>query len=128
MCGQEGDEAVRGPSATLRDSSQVECGNHSSSMLVGNLFLSDCLGTGDVVEHQVGLEAEEVAEAVVERHFDPVFGGVELVEGAVPGVELSGMDADPPALVPVRDEASALAVADEVGLEPAGEAVLAGGR
>src|SRR5512135_1760318 len=43
MCGQEGDEAVRGPSATLRDSSQVECGNHSSSMLVGNLFLSDCL-------------------------------------------------------------------------------------
>src|SRR5512142_3150473 len=43
MCGQEGDEAVRGPSATLRDSSQVECGNHSSSMLVGNLSLSDCL-------------------------------------------------------------------------------------
>src|SRR5512135_849752 len=43
MCGQEGDEAVRGPSATLRDSSQVECANHSSSMLVGNLSLSDCL-------------------------------------------------------------------------------------
>ena len=32
------------------------------------------VGTGDVVEHQVGLEAEEVAEAVVERHFDPVLG------------------------------------------------------
>src|SRR5512135_1033989 len=45
MCGQEGDEAVRGPSATLRDSSQVECGNHSSSMLVGSLSLSDCQGT-----------------------------------------------------------------------------------
>src|SRR5512135_3700837 len=44
-CGQEGDEAVRGPSATLRDSSQVECGNHSSSMLVGNLSLSDCLSS-----------------------------------------------------------------------------------
>src|SRR5512142_2127856 len=43
MCGQEGDEAVRGPSATLRDSSQVECGNHSSSMLVGSLSLSDRL-------------------------------------------------------------------------------------
>ena len=36
------------------------------------------------------------------------------------------MDADPAALVPVGDEASALAVADEVGLEPAGEAVLTG--
>src|SRR5271166_5832999 len=76
------------------------------------------VGTGDVVEHQVGLEAEEVAEAVVERHFDLVLGRVELIEGAVPGVELAGMDVDPPALVPVGDEASALAVADEVGLEP----------
>jgi hypothetical protein len=28
------------------------------------------VGAGDVVEHQVGLEAEEVAETVVERHFD----------------------------------------------------------
>ena len=84
------------------------------------------VGTGDVVEHQVGLEAEEVAEAVVERHFDLVLGRVELIEGAVPGVELAGMDADPAALVPVGDEASALAVADEVGLEPAGEPVLTG--
>src|ERR1700674_1494832 len=85
------------------------------------------VGTGDVVEHQVGLEAEEVAETVVERHFDLVLGRVELIEGAVPGVELAGMDTDPPALVPVGDEASALAIADEVGLEPAGEPVLTGG-
>jgi hypothetical protein len=63
---------------------------------------------------------------VVEGHFDPVLGREELVEGAVPGVELAGMDADPSALVPVRDEASALTVADEVGLEPGGEPVLAG--
>ncbi len=34
------------------------------------------------------------------------------------------MHADPPALVPVREESSALAIADEVGLEPAGEPVL----
>src|SRR5512135_3543883 len=86
------------------------------------------VGTGDVVEDQLGLEAEEVAEAVVECHFDPVLGREELVEGAVPGVELAGMDADPAALVPVEDEASALTVADEVGLEPGGEPVLAGGR
>ena len=36
------------------------------------------------------------------------------------------MDADPAASVPVGDEATALAIADEVGFEPAGEAVLAG--
>src|SRR5271168_3114415 len=71
------------------------------------------VGTGDVVEHQVGLEAEEVAEAVVERHFDLVLGRLELIEGAVPGVELAGMDTDPPALVPVGDEASPLAPRSE---------------
>ena len=86
------------------------------------------VSTGDVVEDQVGLEAEEVAETVVERHFDRVFGRMELVEGSVPGVELAGMDADPSALVPVGDEAPALAIADEVGLEPAGEPVLTGRR
>ncbi len=64
---------------------------------------------------------------MVERHFDAVLGRVELVEGAVPGVELAGMDADPSALSPVGDEASSLAIADEVGLEPAGQTVLAGG-
>src|SRR5262249_54853225 len=86
------------------------------------------IGTGDVVEHQLGLEAEEVAEAVVERHFDRLLGRAELIEGAIPGVELARMDADPAALVPLGDEASALAVADEVGLEPAGEPMLTGRR
>ena len=52
---------------------------------------------------------------------------MELVEGAVPGVELAGVDADPAARVPLGKEASALAVADEVGFEPAGQAVLTGG-
>ena len=82
--------------------------------------------TGDVVEHQIGVEAEQVAEAAVERHFDPVFGVVQLIEGAVPGVELTGVHTDPPALVPMGDEASALTIADEVGFEPAGQAMLAG--
>ena len=82
------------------------------------------IGTGDVVEDQVGLEAEEVAEAVVQGHFDAVLGPDELVEGAIPGVELTGMDADPSAWVPMGDEPSALTVTDEVGLEPSGEAML----
>jgi hypothetical protein len=50
---------------------------------------------------------------VIQRHFDAVFGCEELAEGTVPGVELARMNTDPPALEPVRDEASALAVADE---------------
>ena len=37
------------------------------------------------------------------------------------------MNADAPPLVPVGDKASAFAVADEVGFEPAGEAMLTGG-
>ena len=84
------------------------------------------VGTGDVVEDQIGLETEEVAEAVIQRHFDPVLGPEELVEGAVPGIELTGMDADPAALVPMGEEPSALSVADEVGLEPAGQPMFTG--
>src|SRR4051812_28480159 len=84
------------------------------------------VGAGDVVQDHVRLEAEEVAGPVEQRDFDAFFGRVELVEGAVPSVELPGVDADSAALVPVGNEASALAIADEVGLEPAGQAVLAG--
>ncbi len=84
------------------------------------------VGTRDVVEDQIGLETEEVAEAVKQRHFDPVLGAEELVEGAVPGIELTGMDADPAAAVPMGDEPSARSVADEVGFEPAGQAMFTG--
>src|SRR3954452_25562514 len=60
----------------------------AAGAVLGELVRARALevGTGDVVEHQLGLETEEVAEAVVERHFDPVLGRVELIEGAVPGV------------------------------------------
>ena len=84
-------------------------------------------GAGEVGEHQLRLEAEEVAGAVIEGHFDPVRGGDELIAGAIPGVPLPGRDADPSARVPVGDEAPALAIGDEVGFEPAGPPVLAGG-
>jgi hypothetical protein len=40
---------------------------------------------------------------------------------------LPGVHTDPPALVPAGDKASALAITDEVGLEPAGQSVLTGG-
>ena len=52
---------------------------------VGNRALE--VGAGDVVEDQVGLEAEEVAEAVVESDFDPVLGGDGVGRGC--GTEAS---------------------------------------
>ena len=85
------------------------------------------VGAGDVVEHQLGLEAEQVAEPMIEGHLDLVLGGYELIEGAVPGLELLEMDPDPLVLVPVGHESPAPAIADEVGLQPAGQAVFAGG-
>jgi hypothetical protein len=81
---------------------------------------------GEVGEDQLGLEAEAVAEVMVQRHFAPVLGRDELLERAVPGVPLPGRDADPSARVPGGDEAPAPAIADEVGLEPAGAPVFAG--
>src|SRR5260370_20344264 len=44
--------------------------------------------TGDVVEHQVGLQTEETAEAMIERDFDRILGRMELVESAIPSVDL----------------------------------------
>ena len=84
------------------------------------------IGAGHIVEDQLGLEAEAIAEAVVQGHLDAIFGRQELIEGAIPGVELAGMNADPSAVVPMRNEATTFAVADEVGLEPAGQPMLTG--
>ena len=44
---------------------------------------SAALGAGDVIEHQVRLEAEQVAEAMIEGQLDLLLGGHELVEGAI---------------------------------------------
>src|SRR5262245_10317540 len=82
------------------------------------------VGAGDVVENQLGLEAEEVAQSVVKSHFDPIFGRLELVKCPVPRFELSRVDADAATLVPLWDESPASAIANEVGLKPTGEPVL----
>src|SRR5262249_52515009 len=62
------------------------------------------VGTGDVIEHQLRLEAEPVAEAMIEGHLDLLLGGYELIEGAVPGLELLEGDPDSLVLVPVGHE------------------------
>ncbi len=84
-------------------------------------------GAGDVREHQVRLEAKQVAAAVIKSNLDLFLGGHELIEGSVPGFQLAEVDADPLVLVPFGKEPSPPAVADEVGLQPAGQAVFAGG-
>ncbi len=63
---------------------------------------------------------------MIEGQFDLFLGGHELIEGAVPGLELPEMDPDPLVLVPVGHEPPAPAIADEIGLQPAGQAVFAG--
>ena len=80
------------------------------------------VGAGDVLEHQVRLEAEQVAEVMIKGHLDLLLGGHELVEGAVPGLELLEVDPDSLVLVPVGHEPAAPAIAEEVGLQPAGQA------
>src|SRR5208282_429463 len=84
------------------------------------------VGAGDVIEHQVRLEAEQVAEAMIEGHLDLLLGGHELIEGAVPGLELLEVDPDSLVLVPIGHEPAAPAIAEEVGLQPAKPCSLAG--
>ncbi len=84
------------------------------------------VGAGDVVKHQIRLEAEQVAEVVIQGQLDLLLGGDELIQRAVSTLELLEMDLDPLVLVPARHEAPALSVADEDGLQPAGQAVFTG--
>ena len=64
---------------------------------------------------------------MVEGQLDLFFGGQELIESTVPGFQLAEVNADPVMLVPVWEKAPTLAVTHEVGLQPAGQTVFAGG-
>ena len=85
------------------------------------------VGAGNVIEHQVGLEAEQVAETVIKSQLDPSLGGHELIERSIPGFQLAEVNADSLGLVPAGNEPSAPSITDEVGLQPAGQAVFASG-
>jgi hypothetical protein len=52
---------------------------------------------------------------------------MQLIECAIPGVELIGIHPHPIALTPVGYEAASRAIADEVGLEPTGQTMFAFG-
>jgi len=85
------------------------------------------VSAGDVVEHQFGLQTEEIAKPAVQRDFQLALGGDQPVERAIPGLQLAEIDLNAISLMPVRHEASSESIADEVVVEPAGQAVLAGG-
>src|SRR5262249_22981768 len=53
-------------------------------------------------------------------------GRDQAIQRAIPGTQLAKVDLDPLVGMPVRQEAPALAIANEVGLQPAGQTVLAG--
>ncbi len=50
-----------------------------------------------------------------------------MIEGAIPGLKLLEMNPDPLMPVPARHEPPPLTIADEIGLQPPSQAVLAGG-
>ena len=91
--------------------------------IVGPLTLE--VAAGAVEEHQVRPQAAQIPQALVEPHLERVLGRDQAIEGAIPGVQLAVMHLDAAAGVPIRQEASALAIADKVGLQPACQAVLA---
>ena len=84
------------------------------------------VGTGDIVKHQVWLEAEQVAEAMIESDLDLFLGGHELIQRSIPGFQLLEVDADSVMLVPTGNKPPALAVTDEIGLQPTGQAMFTG--
>src|SRR5262249_9890317 len=66
-------------------------------------------------------------ETVTEGDPDGAVGGSEPVKSAVPSVELLEVDLHASSAGPARHEAPAVAITEEVGLQPAGQAVFAAG-
>src|SRR5271157_2115208 len=64
---------------------------------------------------------------MIKGHLDLLLGGHELVQGMVPGFELLEVDPDSLVLVPIGNEPAAPGIAEEVSLQPAGQAIFAGG-
>ena len=93
------------------------------------------VGRGQIVERHVDLEGQQIAQAEVEFPFDLGLAGLELVEGAVPPLELAqrpphaGQPTAATLLVrpPAGHPARPRPVTHNVRLQPARQAVLARG-
>src|SRR5207247_8513999 len=84
------------------------------------------IATSTYEQHQIRLQAKQIAQALIETYLDLALGRDQAIQGAIPGTQLAKVHFDALVGMPVRQEASALAIADEVGLQPAGQAMLAG--
>src|SRR5271167_4042455 len=82
---------------------------------------------GQVVENQVRLQTEQIAEAEVKLFFDAPFLRQKVVEGLVPQLQLLEADFHPPPRFPLRPPAAPGRVADVEVLQPGGQGVLTAG-
>jgi len=94
------------------------------------------IGRGQIIEHHVDLEREQVAQRDKERVLDLDFALQQLIERAVPPLELAQRHPHPrrPAgdalaiVAPFGEPSPAMAVADKVGLKPTRQPMLAARR
>ena len=94
------------------------------------------IGRGQVVEHHVDLQREQVPQSEKKCVLDLRLALEQLIERAVPLLELTRLDPHPwrPAglarkiVAPCGQPATAVAIADEVGLQPPRQAMFAARR
>src|ERR1700730_10697398 len=83
------------------------------------------VGACDVEEHQLRLELEQVAKPMVERHFDGFFVQLQMIERAIPTLQLNQVDLYPTLILPTRQVAAAGAITDVIGFQPGGQRMFA---
>ena len=94
------------------------------------------IGRGQIVEHHVDPQREQIAQPHKQRLLDLRLARQQLVERAIPLLELAHLDAHPRrptglafrVLAPGGDEAPAAAVADKIALQPPRQGMLAARR
>src|SRR5215469_3956998 len=94
------------------------------------------VGRGQIIKGDIDLERGQVAQAEIELMFDLWLAFEQLVERAVPLLQLARLHAHPRclagfarrAIAPCGDPASSLLVADKVGFQPAGKPMFAAWR
>ena len=84
------------------------------------------IGRGQIVEHHIDLQREQIPQPKKQRQFDLVFDFEQMVERAIPLLELLRLDAHARGaaglafhvISPGRDEAPAAAITDKITLQP----------
>ncbi len=82
--------------------------------------------TGQVVHHQVRVELEQRPQPLIERHFHGVLVQPQMIQRAIPTLQLPQVDLDAALLLPTGYVPATMPVAHVIGLQPRGQTVLAG--